>query len=184
MAIAQNNSGWLSERERIVPRACVAIERGRSRGLSVRKAALRSVWRWNGKPYRCDVSRRVRLSRSSLVQHFYDWRRNGKNPEALQLHYRAHGPKISARLVREFIRVCGMPGVRSLSDAYRKLSAMWRAGELKRPFAFRRRATLPFSRATFLRALTSEQRRTIIEMQRIEHAAALARDRFNRITSD
>lgn len=175
---------WQIERATILHRICTGVEKRLQRRRGVRRAVRVAASRWRNRHYRCDPSRPVRISRKYLVDLFYVWKRNGKTREAFTLHYRSGRSKIPVRLVAEFIRVAVQPGVVSLSSAYRKLTSLWRGGELNRPFKYRRCTDFPFAYSTLRRALTNEQRRAIIELQNAEHAVTCAREKFQRFFPD
>lgn len=165
----------------ILQRICKGAEKRLQCRRGVHRALRAAAWRWKNRCYRCDSSRRVRLSLNSLVAIYYRWVRAGKTPEAFTLNYRSCPPKVSARLIADFIRVCGEPGIYSMLEAFETLSRRWRAGEIKRPHKFRRSAELPFSYSAFCRALSDEQRAAITILQKTSRQAVRARERYLRI---
>jgi hypothetical protein len=119
---ASSSLNWQRERAMIVHRACMAISRRRERGVSLHRAVVRPAWNCRNRFYRCEPTRRVRLSRKTFIDIYYHWRANGQNLQAVQLHYRSNRPKIPSRLVLEFVQLCVSPGVPSIRAGYRQLT--------------------------------------------------------------
>ena len=113
---------WQRERAIRVHRFFETIERRRQRGMKLSKAFHWLRW-WCRQPdrvYRCDPSRRMRLSPGTLKRLYYKWRRDGRTPEALKLEYWTR-QKIDACHVQQCVRVALAPSFRSLRSAYRAL---------------------------------------------------------------
>jgi hypothetical protein len=118
------------ERAATLHRIFTCVDRARAKGKSLRRALWRPSWAWNGEPFRCDPSRRMRFSQTTLRALYYIWRRGGKNPEAVLL--RCHEPRarISQEMLGDFVHLLRVPGVGSSKEAYRGLRE-WYWQELK-----------------------------------------------------
>jgi hypothetical protein len=101
------------------------------------------AWRWNGKPYASDPTRRMRLAPSTILRLYYQWKKGSRSLAAIELHYR--GPqKLPSRDVLALARLCLAPGTRSFTDAWRQVpnppatyNAYWHAmpGDLRKLFS-------------------------------------------------
>lgn len=175
-----SSSLWMDEKARLVHRLCKGIEQKREKGVPVRRAVVRPAWYWNGRRFRHDASKRVRLARGTLLEYFYRWLTGGKSPEAVRLRYHPTAArKITRALMAEFLEICVTPGVDSLSGAY------WYAEQAHvQLWEGPGRAPAYPSRSAFRRALSGEQRAAIVALQRSHRAAIKAREFFNKLFSD
>jgi hypothetical protein len=78
------------------------------------------AWRWKGRHYSSDPSRKIRFGYGTLRRKYREWKAAGGNPEALALKYRAP-VKVHNRHVQQFAKLCINSEVRSLAEAYRGL---------------------------------------------------------------
>jgi hypothetical protein len=113
--------GWTSELARRVHRLFVRAELRIEQGQKLRTVFKHAAWFYS-KPryYRCDRTRRVKITRTALIRWLYRWRHGGRTPEAAALRYRG-APKLPRGQVTQLARLCLAPNVQSLSSAYRKL---------------------------------------------------------------
>lgn len=112
---------WRDEFTRVLIRLCTAIAARRARGMTLRQAIKQPVWYWNNKPrfFRCDKSRRVRLSPSSIVRWYYVWKHSG--PDALRLKYRCGADRIGAGKLERFLETAVSSGAASYAETYQAL---------------------------------------------------------------
>lgn len=111
---------WQFERAKRLHRICQCIEGRVSRGGKLRHALTWFVWRWNGRAFRCDPSRKFRLKKQTLRDWYYAWRKNGRKEAAVMLKYRASRPKRARAQVEEFLRIC----VESNCDSFHAAHAL------------------------------------------------------------
>lgn len=109
---------WTRERAEILHRLFTRVEVLREQGLSVRIALRR---RWYGPRFHSARRIRVRWSTSSLVGLFYKWRKGGKTPECLALHYLSKLAPVPPEVARAFVVACGAAGVTHFSQAFRRI---------------------------------------------------------------
>ena len=118
------------ERAKILQRACERIRTAVAAGKPIQKNIRRVARRLNGRPYRCDTSRRLALSPKTLRRVWDDWRRGGEVPAAFALNFNPHRKFIPAAVLVQFAEFCANNHQRSLACAWRKFSA--RAGSFGR----------------------------------------------------
>ncbi|HWC59401.1 MAG TPA: hypothetical protein VHC44_06875 [Verrucomicrobiae bacterium] len=111
---------WQLERAKRLHRICRCIEGRVSRGEKLRKAFTWFVWRWNGRPFRCDPVRKLKLKKQTLRDWYYIWKKNGRNEAALTLKYRSSRPQRDRTKVTEFLRIC----VESNCDSFHSAHAL------------------------------------------------------------
>lgn len=111
---------------------CTAIAARQAKGGKLSRGLRVFARRWNGKPYRCDPSRRFRLSAKSLERAYGKWRNGGGVPSAIRLNYKPDATsKVTAPVLRAFVSALFLPSVNSGVEAYRLLQARRRrAGHL------------------------------------------------------
>lgn len=80
--------------------------------------------RLNGRVFRCDPSRRLRLSPSRLVGIWYRWKKEPSKALVLGYGPSRNGLKASAELVRLFVAACLKPGAFSFVHVYGSLPAL------------------------------------------------------------
>ncbi|MEO5804102.1 MAG: hypothetical protein ABIR24_11295 [Verrucomicrobiota bacterium] len=144
---------WLAERGRILLRLCRCLESRIQRGQSLRIAARKLIRKWNGRAYRVEPKRRIRLSALSLVAHYKKWLRDS-TAQAFELNYR--GPtarKVPALFILEAARRAQSSGVYSIQSLLRSIHADLKAGkQIPGIGKFSREncpATLPFARTVY-----------------------------------
>jgi hypothetical protein len=150
-------SSWQAERLRVLRQRCRVIDAARKRGRSVERSCRLLAWYWHKKTFRCDPSRRFRISHQTLRRLYYAWLKSGRSDSALMLHYSntRYTFKLSRRHVARIKELLCDPRIGSLAEIHR---AVFPAGSRrpsldrfyeKFPAAFRNR-----SRRFFLARLT------------------------------
>lgn len=114
------SASWRRERELRVARICRCLDRGCAAGKPLRKMLVRFAWKWNGRRYKGEPARRLRLAKRTLRYLYRRWKASNGNPAALALNYRAP-VKIRQGHALDFARVCVNTPVRSFADAYARL---------------------------------------------------------------
>jgi hypothetical protein len=117
------SSPWQRERCQLLHRLCLAIERKRERGRTLRQALRWPGWYWKNRTYRCDPTRKIQISRGTLKNCYYIWRRGGKTAASLSLRYGTSAIPIPQNDVLRFVRSCLAPGACSLEAVYRAMAA-------------------------------------------------------------
>jgi len=115
-------SPWQRERSRKLDRMFRCIEGRIQRGQTIRRSVRLFAWFHKNRMYRCEPTRRFRVSRKSLIRLFYKWRASGKTPECLLIKYRLSTSLISRGKIFELARICVESGTTSFLTGYRKLS--------------------------------------------------------------
>ncbi len=111
-------SAWELERARRAHLICLCIERRQANGKSLKEAIYWPSYAWRSQFFRCDSSRPIRLSRSTLIRLYYQWRRGGKCLAALSLGYPPRLRLPAATLTKIVERV--------LASKAKDLRAAWR----------------------------------------------------------
>jgi hypothetical protein len=115
-----SSSPWQRERELRVARICRSLDRGCAAGKPLRKMLVRFAWKWNGRRYRGEPSRRFRLAKGTLRNLYRHWKASGGDPASLALHYEAP-VKVHKWHALDFARVCINSPSRSFAEAYARL---------------------------------------------------------------
>src|SRR5262245_38533498 len=76
---------WQRERANRLHRKFGRVEIAMAGGQTMRQAFKWFAWHLRGKAYRCEKNRKIQLSYRSLVRALYQWKANGRTPEALFL---------------------------------------------------------------------------------------------------
>lgn len=144
----QHNSGdWQKERATRLHRLCNWIETKVSQGKKVRPLTRLAARRWNGKPFRCDPSRKLTLSAGRLATLFYQWLGAGKTPESVALHYNPSNRRIvSRREIARFVRHAAAPGTFTFAAAFA---------------AMQRTRPVSYSATHFFRAIPADQSKAL-----------------------
>lgn len=117
-----HTTDWQAERAQLVHDICGDIAARRDKREKLSDCIRLYVRRFNGNPYRCDASRRLALSKTTLTRAYYQWRRGGEVAAAVRLNYaRANRPKVSAPALRSFVAICFQPGINSGKQAFARL---------------------------------------------------------------
>lgn len=113
------------ERACRVARMCRAIDKSLPDPKRTKhKAFVWFAWRWDGKPYACDPSRRMHLSAATLRYLYYSrWLPGGKTVEALKRRYRSCNQKVSRDQIVDLARLCLASDTKSFSAGYRRLGS-------------------------------------------------------------
>lgn len=114
-------SPWQTERTRRVHRICGCIERRLARGQTLEQSVAYFVWYHAHSVYHCDPARPFRLSRKTLVRLFYQWKKGGRTPQAIALHYRPARAKLSQPKLSRFVQSCLASGTGSYRAAFTRL---------------------------------------------------------------
>src|SRR5579884_629334 len=118
---------WQIERARRLHKVCIGIEKSIRKGHTLRRAmrwSLRTAR--NQGFYRADASRRIRVSRGTLLRLYYQWKRNGRCQQAFALRYRTpHKFDLSPSQLREFINVASSPTVGNIGTAIDRCARAW-----------------------------------------------------------
>jgi hypothetical protein len=178
---------WVFERAVILDRICHEISKAKSRGLCRMIAGLAK--KWDGRRFRSDPSRQLKLSKGSLQREYYRWRLN-PGLEVFRLRgYRPGLKPVPDGLVIEYLRRCGKLGVMMAREAYASLKHDWEVGaricglgprEWWDRYLDRRKVVpvkFPAAASSLYRLLPREARQAIREL----HRARLAADRAGRL---
>jgi hypothetical protein len=103
-------------------RICFCLERGQAAGKRLRKMARLHAWRWRGRHYKASPSQAIHFRASTILRVYRLWRKGGRTPAALALHYWRANRKASMGQVIELSKLCLAPDTKSFSAAYRKLA--------------------------------------------------------------
>jgi hypothetical protein len=144
--------GWQRERVQRLARICRCIDRGKVAGNPLRRMVRLHAWRWRGRHYKTAPSRSIHFKASTILRIYRMWRKGGRTPAALALHYWRGNRKVSIAQVVELSKLCLAPETRSFSAAWRKLES---PGATESAY---RHATPPRLRAA-LAALLAHRRR-------------------------
>ncbi len=87
--LAQNPAlpAWEIEREARLQELCSGIAKAKEKGTPIDKSCRRIAQQWNGKPFKADPSRSLKLSMRSMMRLYSQWRRGGEHPSAFRLNY-------------------------------------------------------------------------------------------------
>jgi len=97
---------WQTERVEKLHRACLSVQSAVNRGEYVSRAIYHVSRRLNGRPYKCDPSRRMALANSTMRAIWDTWRKDGMVPAALRLNYYSGNRIIYAPLLIRFLNFC------------------------------------------------------------------------------
>ena len=116
------------ERANKLQRACERIRTAVGAGKPIQKTIRRVARSLNGRPYRCEASRRLALSPKTLRRVWDDWRRGGEVPAVFKLNYFVRPSSVPATVMIRFVVYCaGLPQPsRSLAKAWREFSKQGR----------------------------------------------------------
>jgi hypothetical protein len=116
--------GWKKEDALRMHRLFLGVASRISQGQTLRRAFKGPAW-WFSKPrfYRCAPSRRMRLTRGTLLRRFYAWKRGGRTPDGVALKYRSGLAKIEVAHVQKFALACLGAGICSLREAQATLKS-------------------------------------------------------------
>jgi hypothetical protein len=121
---------WQSERAyKKLQRACLRIKAAIQRGEPITRTIRRVARSMNGKPYRCDPSRRLALSPASLRRFWDKWRRGGEVPAAFALNYFPSHRIVYASLLIQFVNLCTAREFRNFKTAWQVFCAPGRRGK-------------------------------------------------------
>jgi len=120
---SKSNSAWQDERANRLQRACRRLQSAIQGGKPIQKAIRRVARNLNGKPFRCDPSRRLALSPASLRRHWDKWKRSGEVPAAFALKYTASRSAIAAPVLVRFTEYCSRTCHKSMRAAWLKFCA-------------------------------------------------------------
>lgn len=116
------NPAWQRELLNLRLDACRRILAGSLRGLPIEPLLRRQANRLNGRRFKADPKRRVRMSWETMRRVYYGWLGAGRKRAALALRY-GSARKIRPGHLRHLFRQVLKPDTRSFSAAYRNLRA-------------------------------------------------------------
>ena len=114
--------GWQRERMQRLARICRCLDRGQTAGKRLRRMVRFHAWRWRGRHYKAAPSRPIRFNAGTILRIYYAWRKGGRTPAALALHYWRGNRRASRCQVIELSKLCLLPETKSFSAAYRRLA--------------------------------------------------------------
>ncbi len=117
------SDAWQIERAAILHRACQGIRAAVSSGKGIQRKICQVSRRLNGRPFKCDPSRRLCLSAQTMRRVWDAWRRGGEVPAARRLQYRVRRPRLSASLLIRFADFCSRVQQPSLKAAWQNFAA-------------------------------------------------------------
>lgn len=79
------------------------------------------VWRWDGKPYKANPSKKIRLGYGSVLRIWYQWHRGGSQPEAIIARFGTNR-KLDRKDVLAFARLCLAPDLVSIDKAWKRVA--------------------------------------------------------------
>lgn len=157
-------SRWQTEYSRILLRLCLAIAAKRVRGLTLRQALKQPAWYWRKPRYfRSDPSRRVRLSRGTILKWYFAWEKSGRSRDAFKLYYRSGRRKLAQEKLIQFVHICAGPEV----FCYRIAACLAGCAEVT-DSAFRH--ALPSRITKLLKELFRHRRRALYTSRKIRRA--------------
>ncbi len=118
---------WVLERAKLLHTICRHVERRLPKD-GILRAARRFARRWNGRSFRCEPTRKLRLGGSTLVRFFYQWKKAGRCPAAFQLHFQAGTAPVPGTLVEMFAKACQAEGVTSMRTGFDAVVRHWERG--------------------------------------------------------
>lgn len=129
---------WQRERERLLQKACESVSRRIQNGTGFMRAVRDVATYFNGRQFRSDPSRALKLSRKTLIAIFYAWREGGRKPDVFRLKYICRRPLFTDLAILRFADfLLRNPGW-SLEKSWRVFSK--RGGNLGRRRHMRKRA--------------------------------------------
>lgn len=135
---------WQLARAKILQRACQRIRAAVAAGKPIQRTIRRVARSLDGRAYRGDPARRLKLSAKTLRRAWDNWNRGGQVPAAFKLNFNPRRKFIPAPVLMRFAEFCASRPLPSLADAWRKFSA--RGGS----FGHGRRAAGPLAVSYFV----------------------------------
>jgi len=114
---------WQVERAKFYQRACLTIKAAIHCGDPVGRSIRRIAWRYAGRRFKSDSSRRLAMSPKSLRRFWDAWNQGGEQPAAFALHYRPHRRFIPAPVLVRFAEFCASHPRRSVAAAWKAFRA-------------------------------------------------------------
>jgi hypothetical protein len=115
-----SSTNWQWEYAHRLARIFRCVDRGLASGKPLHGILVWFAWRWKGRHYSSDPSRRIRFGYGTLRRKYREWKAAGRNPEALALRYRAP-VKLRPGHVQQFAGLCIYAKARSFAEAYGSL---------------------------------------------------------------
>jgi len=119
----QNPNQWQAERAKRLHRICGSIAARLARGEKKHKLIQWFVWYWKGRCYKCDPTRPLAFSKSTIERAFYLWKKGGRVAAALLPQYKPRQPAIPAPILVRLAAFCASQPLPSLKSAWQKFSA-------------------------------------------------------------
>jgi hypothetical protein len=113
-----SNSSWMTERAGLIHRACQCIKRSVVKGKRLNTSVKRISRRHNGRPFKCDGSRTLRLSHKTLLRSWYRWRIGGEVAAALRLNFHGRPPRVRPAVLLRFVDFCAITRHQSIKAAW------------------------------------------------------------------
>ena len=114
---------WQHEHAKVLQCACQSLRASIAAGKPVGKAVRRKARSLDGRPYRCEPSRRIKLAAVTLRRWWGVWKRGGEIPAAFKFNFNPHRKFIPAPVLIRFAEFCASRPLPSLADAWRQFSA-------------------------------------------------------------
>jgi hypothetical protein len=111
-------SPWQAERTRRVLRILRCIKARVERGQSLKRAVTYFAWYHRGAVYKCDPSRRLRLSRKTIVRLYCAWQNSGYSAAVLAYKYRSTRSQLTKAKLKAFVRACLEPRTMTYAAAF------------------------------------------------------------------
>jgi hypothetical protein len=102
-------------------RACLRIKAATASGKPIQKTIRRVAHSLNGRPFRCDPTRKLALSPMTLRRLWDAWRRGGEVPAVFRLNYGTPTRRVSATVLVRFVNFA------MAHDELSTFAAAWRA---------------------------------------------------------
>lgn len=115
--------GWHGERAALLDRACRSVQKRTSRGEKIFKVIRRVARKYNGRRFKSDPSRRLKLSEKTLWRVFAVWKRGGELPAAFRLNYQPRRSVLTAPILIRFINLASNQKFSSMKSAWEAFTA-------------------------------------------------------------
>jgi hypothetical protein len=148
-----NSPPWQRERAAILQRACRSLKGRHDRGETLERAGKVVAGRYDGKHFKCDPARNLRLNHKTLRRVFRVWIRRGESRDIFQLNF-IHGRQsvFTSPILTRFVQFIIDRPQPSLAVAWKKFrerggsfGAGRRGGKPLKPTYYQIRWALPTS---------------------------------------
>jgi hypothetical protein len=114
---------WQTERASRLHRACLSLQLALHNGGKICKSIRHVARRYNGRQFKSDPARRMRLSALTLRRAWKIWNQGGQMASAFRLKYRPKRAAIPAPVLVRFAEFAACNSVPSLKTAWQKFAA-------------------------------------------------------------